>query len=257
VDAPEPGGDRPAGAAPADTVLLRGMARIDSAARAIDSVFQPLPLLSTADEEALRAFPNARQLERARALGVLRGLAEDRLAALEREGALVRLRDGEHRVVRDLGYSRPLVVPGVEALLDEIGRRFHRRLAALGAPPFRVEVSSALRTAADQEALRRVNPNAALGESTHEYGTTVDVLYSAFAAPVVSIGEIDVAGAEWAGPFLRRYAEVAAERVAARRALELKAILGRVLLELQREGRVMVTLERQQPVFHMTLARER
>jgi hypothetical protein len=250
ADAREPGGDPDAAA---DTVLLRGMAGIDSAARAIDSIFQPLPLLTPADEESLRSFGNARQLERARALGVPRLLPEDRLTALERDGGLVRLGDGEFRVVRGLGHSRPLVVPGAEELLDEIGRRFHRRLAELGAPPFRYEVSSALRTAADQAALRRVNPNAALGESTHEYGTTVDLLYSAFSAPARPIVEIDTSDAAWAEPFLRRYAEVAGDRVAARRALELKAVLGGVLLELQREGRVMVTLERQQPVFHITL----
>jgi hypothetical protein len=133
--------------------------------------------------------------------------------------------------------------------------RFHARLADLGAPPFRIEISSALRTSADQAALRRVNPNAALGESTHEYGTTVDLLYSAFAAPAHPIVELDASAAPWLEPYLRRHADVAAERVAGRRALELKAILGQVLLEMQREGAVMVTLERLQPVYHITLAR--
>jgi hypothetical protein len=47
----------------------------------------------------------------------------------------------------------------------------------------------------------------------------------------------------------------AAERVAGRRALELKAILGAVLVEMQDEGKVMVTLDRLQPVYHMTVAR--
>ena len=56
-------------------------------------------------------------------------------------------------------------------------------------------------------------------------------------------------------PHLIRYAAIAAERVAARRAMELRAILGEVLIELQNEGMVMVTLERLQPVYHMTVAR--
>lgn len=256
----DPGATRePAGAVAVDggqaaeAILRREVARIDSAASAIDSVFQPLPLLTPGEEESLRSFPNSQQLVRARALGVERGLSAEALGALEREGRLVRLADGEHWVVRRLDYSQPLAVPGVRALLTEIGERFHDRLAALGAPPYRIEVTSVLRTRGDQEALRRVNPNAALGESTHEYGTTVDVLYSAFAAPAEPIVEIDASGAEWVEPYLRRYAGVAAERVAARRASELKAILGEVLVEMQREGRVMVTLERQQPVFHMTL----
>ena len=126
------------------------------------------------------------------------------------------------------------------------------RLGELGAPPYRLEVSSVLRTPADQAALRRVNPNAALGESTHEYATTVDVLYSAYAAPAEPIAPS--AGDAASARILERYAGVAAERVAGRRALELKAILGHVLLELQDEGRVMVTLERLQPVYHMTVA---
>jgi hypothetical protein len=238
----------------AAAVLDREAARIDAAAAAIDSIFQPLPLLRPADEEALRRFSNEAQLERARALGVGRSRSEAELQALLAEGALVRLEDGAHWVVRDLDHSQPLAVPGVHALLTEIGERFHDRLAELGAPPFRMEVTSVLRSAADQEALRRVNPNAAQGESTHEHGTTVDVLYSAFAAPAEPIGAIDAAGAGWAAEHLRRYAGLAAERVAARRAMEIKAVLGTVLLEMQREGKVMVTLERLQPVFHMTLA---
>lgn len=240
----------------AASVLQREVARIDSAAGSIDSVFQPLPLLTPGEEEALRRFPNAQQLARARALGVERGLSADRLLALEREGQLVRLADSEHWVVRDLGYSQPLVVPGVRTLLADIGERFQDRLASLGSPPYRFEITSALRSAGDQESLRRVNPNAALGVSTHEYGTTVDLLYSAFSAPAQPIVEIDASGAEGAEPILRRFAEVAAERVAGRRSYELKAVLGQVLLEMQREGKVMVTLERQQPVFHITLARD-
>lgn len=247
------GQDRPGSAA--EIVLEREMGRIDAAAASVDSVFQPLPLLRPAEEESLREYSNAAQVARGRALGVERGLAAERLRALEEEGALVRLTDSDHWVVRDLDHSQPLVVPGARDLLTEIGERFQGRLAQLGAPPFRMEVSSVLRTAEDQASLRRVNPNAALGESAHEYGTTFDLLYSAFAAPAEPIVAIEASEAAWAAEPLRRYAEVAAERVAARRAMELKAVLGQVLREMQREGRVMVTLERQQPVFHMTLAR--
>ena len=247
-------GDGGGGGDAAAAVLEREAGRIDAAAEAIDSVFQPLPLLRPADEGALRRFSNAAQLERARVLGVGRSRSATELQALLADGRLLRLEDGEHWVVRDLDHSQPLAVPGVHALLTEIGERFHDRLAELGAPPFRMEVTSVLRSAADQEALRDVNPNAAGGESTHEHGTTVDVLYSAYAAPAEPIVAIDAAGAEWAAGHLRRYAALAAERVAARRAMEIEAVLGAVLLEMQREGRVMVTLERQQPVFHMTLA---
>jgi len=251
---PEVAGD--GGESVAATVLQREMERIDAAAEAVDAVFQPLPLLTPGEEQSLRQHSNARQLARARELGVDRGLPGDRLRALEEEGRLVRLNDSEHWVLRGLDYSQPLTVPAVRDLLTEIGERFQSRLLELEAPPFRVEVSSVFRTVEDQESLRRVNPNAALGESTHEYGASVDLPYSAFAAPAEPMVAIDTAGAPWLAWYLERYAAVAAERIAARRALELKAILGQVLLEMQREGMVMVTLERQQPVFHLTLARQ-
>jgi hypothetical protein len=244
------------GQAAVERVLAREVARIEAAAASIDSVFQPLPLLRPAQEEALRRHLNRDHLARARALGVGRQLAPERLSALEQEGRLVRLEDTEHWVIRDMDYSQPLAVPSVRALLTEIGERFQARLAELGAPAYRLEVTSVLRTAADQEALRRVNPNAALGESTHEYGTTVDVLYSAFSAPARPIVDLDTSDAPWLDPYVRRYAAVAAERVAGRRALELKAILGHVLLEMQREGKVLVTIEQLQPVYHMTVARQ-
>jgi hypothetical protein len=67
----EPAAERAAdGATAAERVLAREVARIDSAAAAVDAIFQPLPLLRPAQEEALRRFLNRDQLARARALGV-------------------------------------------------------------------------------------------------------------------------------------------------------------------------------------------
>ena len=249
-------GNASASAAAADeSALLAGMARIDSAAASVDSIFQPLPVLAPADEAALRQFTNVQHLARARALGVGRELTAQRLAALEREGRLVRLENSPHWIIRESEHSQALAVPAVRAALTEIGERFHAQLAALGAPPFRLEVSSVLRTRAEQEALQQVNPNAAPEESTHEHGTTFDVLYSAYAAPWEPFTDISNDDASWVEAYLRRYADVSAERIAGRRALELQAILGKVLLEMQNEGKVMVTIERLQPVFHVTLAR--
>lgn len=250
-----PGADADAAVRELIAVLDLETARIDSAAAEIDERFRPLPLLSPAQEAALRRFPNAAQLARARSLGITHGAGAEELARLRTEGELIPLEDSAFWVVGRLDRSQAFVVPGVHALLEEIGDRFHARLADLGAPPFRFEVSSVLRSAADQAALREVNPNAAAGESAHEYATTVDVLYSAFAAPVEPMVPLSPQTTQAAlHPHLRRYAAVAAERIGGRRALELKAVLGEVLLEVQGEGLVMVTLERQQPVFHMTLA---
>lgn len=239
----------------ARSILERELHRIAGEAARIDSLFQPLPLLRPNEESALTRFGNAQQLARARALGVGRMVSTERLDQLRRDGALVLLEDSEYWIVRDMEHAQPFAVPAVHALLTEIGKRFHARLRDIGAPLFRMEITSVFRSAEDQAALRRVNPNAAMGESTHEYGTTFDVLYSAFAAPAQPMVQVDAGATAWLEPFLLRHAIVAAERVAGRRAHELKSILGNVLIELQNEGTVMVTLERLQPVFHMTVAR--
>lgn len=233
--------------------LERGMASIHDELAAVDSVFAPLPLMRPAEEDALRRYGNAAQLAVARRIGIPRGAPEDEVQRMEAEGALVRLEDSAYWVIRDLDYSTSLAVPELRDALEAIGRDFQLRLEEVGAPPLRFEISSVLRSATDQERLRAVNPNAALGESTHEYGTTVDIAYNAFAAP----GEVASVGFDEgpAGDFLQAYRVTAWERIAARRALEIKAILGATLLELQDDGRIMVTLERLQPVFHLTAVR--
>jgi hypothetical protein len=235
--------------------LLRELDRVDQRAAEIDEIFLPLPLLRPAEEEDLRRFGNAQHLAAARRLGIPPDSPQDVLERLVREGRLVRLQDTTDLwIVRRLDYSQPLLTPGAEAMLRQLAGRFQAQLAELGAPAFRLEVTSVLRSAEDQERLRRVNPNAAAGESTHMYGTTLDVAYSAFAAPAEPIARTDAAQPA-IQPLLDRYAAAAAEAVAARRSRELQAILGQVLRTMQREGHVLVTLERLQPVYHMTVAR--
>jgi hypothetical protein len=100
-----------------------------------------------------------------------------------------------------------------------------------------------------------VNPNAALGESTHEFGTTLDVAYASFAAPAQHDVALDLDGVEWLEPFADRIAAALLETVAARNSRELQAVLGSVMTAVQDEGLAMVTLERLQPVYHFTVAR--
>lgn len=234
--------------------LERGLDDILAHADSMDAALRPLPLLTGAQQGALRRYLNAQQLERARALGVAPGDSAS-LAAARRAGRLVVLEDSTpYWIVRELDHSEPLVVPGVVALLTEIGERFHARLESLGVPRVRMEVTSVLRTAESQAELRRTNPNAAGGTSTHEFGTTLDVAWNSFAAPQELDDWFDAGAAEWLAPHLQRIAATFAETVAARRSRELQAVLGEVLIEMQREGKVMVTMERQQPVYHMTLA---
>jgi hypothetical protein len=274
VDSPEAG---PSGAAASDIArrLASAEAGIDLLADSIDDLLHPVPLLTAAQERAFARFRNADHLERAEALGVDPGApAPDALVPIDSSG--------RYWIVRELDHSEPLVTPAALELLQEIGRRFHDRLEAEGLPAYRFEVTSALRTAASQASLRRDNPNAAPGRSAHEYGTTIDITYAAFAAPASAesaAGEVarssppagsstpespppgpgpfseSNAGPAWLEAHLERDRVARLETVAARRSRELQAFLGEVLLDLQGEGAALVALERRQPVFHITLGR--
>jgi hypothetical protein len=232
--------DPPAASGLASAEIDAALARADE----VEEALRPVSLLTPGQIGGLQRFRNAAQLRVARAQGVPQPVGSDARQRLIGEGRLVALRDTTFWVVREMDYSEPLVTPATRDLLVDIGRRFHERLADLGVPPLRFEITSALRTAESQQRLRQSNPNAA-GESTHLYGTTVDITYASFRAPA----EIDGVAA---GSDAERLHRMALDLAGGRMALELKAELGRVLRALQDEGRVMVTYERRQPVFHMT-----
>ena len=252
--APEEGDPRSELRESVERALSDALERLEAHADSVDRAFKPVPLLTGAEEGALRRYLNPQQLARARSLGV-RPRDDEDLRGLVERGSLVELEDTtELWTIRELEHSVPFVTPDVGALLTEMGGRLHAALDTLGLPPFRMEVTSLLRTPESQGELRESNLNAAGGVSTHEFGTTVDVAYGSFAAPAVSAVEVDTGQDAWLDPLVERMASLVAETVAARRSRELQAILGRVILEMQREGKVMATLERQQAVFHMTVA---
>ena len=242
--------------AEARVVLLREIERIRVRADSVDALFQPLPLLRPAEEARLRRFGNAAQLVAARRLGIAPDPSTADIERLRHAGTLVRLADSTvYWVVRDLDHSAPYLTPDAEAHLRAVGERFQAALKEIGAPAFRLEVTSMLRSAEDQARLRRVNPNAAAGQTTHAFGTTFDIAYSAFAAPARPAEGLTLPQHSWLAPHLAWTDAMLAERTAARRSRELMAVLGKVLLEMQAEGRLMVTLERLQPVYHITIAR--
>ena len=239
-----------------ERTLAQNLDRILAYADSIESALRPVALLTPRQQRDFDRYPNAEQLKVARRLGVPQPVSGELRDRLITEGRLVRLEeDTEHWTIRDLGYSTALVTPDVVSLLTEIGERFQARLADLGLPPLRLEVTSVLRTADDQARLRRTNPNATRGVSTHQFGTTVDLAYSSFRAPQEPMLDFDLDDAENLEPHLRRMEVLAAETGAARMSRELMAELGHVLKAMQDEGKVMVTLEVRQPVFHITVAR--
>ena len=235
-----------------DRALSQALGYADREADRADDILSPLPVMTPAQEDALRRFLNASHVARARALGVR---VADRVArdSLVAAGRLVQLEDSTaHWIVRP-GTSPTYMVPEVPALLEELGRRFQERLAEMGLPPYRIEVTSALRTSERQARLRGRNPNAAAGVSSHEFGTTVDLSYAAFAPPAERPPEILARVPAELAPHVGRIVDLALESVSARKSRELGAIFSRVLLEAQSEGLALVIYERQQTVYHLTV----
>ena len=237
-----------------ERVLSETIRLADRLAGSADRILRPLPVMTPAEEEALRRFLNAAHLAQARALGVrvVSRVARDSLLAA---GRLVQLEDSTYHWIVRGGTSPAYVVPHLRTLLEVLGGRFQERLAGLGLPPYRLEVTSALRTSERQERLRRSNANAAAGVSSHEFGTTVDLSYAAFAPPADPPGEILTSVPTEFAPHLERIVDLALESVSARKSRELGAIFSQVLWEAQTEGLALVIYERQQTVYHLTVAR--
>lgn len=254
--AAEPAREEARGAtASAERALRQTIDRSTAAAAAVEDALRPVPLLRPAEEARLRSQLNAAHVARARALGV-RPASEAEIRSLVSEGRLVELESGnEYWIVRERAQRRAFVTPDVPPLLERIAQRFQARLAEEDIPPYRLEITSVLRTSADQAELRRRNPNAAAGVSSHEFGTTLDIAYESFAPPLEIPDGLVAAAPAGLEAELERVAGMALEVIGSRKSREMQAFLGHVLIELQAAGDVLVILERLQPVYHITVGR--
>lgn len=235
-------------------VLLESGRRVDRLAGRADRVLSPMPVMTPAEEGALRRFQNAAHVAAARALGT-RVSTEAVRDSLLAAGALVQLEAGTRYWIVRGGSSSAEVTPDVRALLEILGRRFHERLAEIDLPPYRMEVTSSLRTSDRQQRLRLTNANAAAGVSSHEFGTTVDLSYAAFAPPADRPEEVLQEVPVELRAALEQIIDLSFESVSARKSRELGRIFSQVLNEAQNEGMALVIYERQQTVYHVTVAR--
>ena len=235
-------------------VLLESGRRVDRLAGRADRVLSPMPVMTPAEEGALRRFQNAAHVAAARALGT-RVSTEAVRDSLLAAGALVQLEDSTRYWIVRGGSSSAEVTPDVRALLEILGRRFHERLAEIDLPPYRMEVTSSLRTSDRQQRLRLTNANAAAGVSSHEFGTTVDLSYAAFAPPADRPEEVLQEVPVELRAALEQINDLSFESVSARKSRELGRIFSQVLNEAQNEGIALVIYERQQTVYHVTVAR--
>lgn len=172
---------------------------------------------------------NEVQLKVAQAIGV--PPVADRDAAEHLKTKLVKLEDTDTYVVDSLTHSIPYLIPSAKALLDRIGETFQDSLRTHGLNPYKLVVTSVLRTEADVAQLRKRNQNAS-ENSTHRYGTTFDLSYWHY-----------VKIPEYKG---RPYEDVPPEY--------LRAVLSQALKDIHDEpGVCYIKYEKKQSCFHITV----
>lgn len=137
---------------------------------------------------------------------------------------LVAIESNEAYIVDDLTHSVPYLVPEAADLLEEIGRSFHDSLVMHHLPPYKVIVTSVLRTGKHIKNLSRRNVNASKN-SAHCYATTFDITYKRF-QPLTDAEEVPQ--------------------------IKLKLVLGEVLRDLKKQKRCYVKHEVKQACFHIT-----
>jgi len=201
----------------------------------------------------LRTMVNDCHVDAAMKFGVSDLIDEKDVKIALKEKKLVLLKETRFWRIKELKDSLPYVTPDTLKLLTLIGEKFHENLRKQNLPLYRFTISSVLRTERAQQLLTRKNRNATRNISSHQFGTTVDILFTEF---------------EYTGEnpltfqCLRKYSDKPEFKKAYFDALgnqyapKLKIVLGKTLLELQRQGYCYVIYERRQPVFHTTIARK-
>ncbi|MEC3876667.1 DUF5715 family protein [Chryseobacterium salviniae] len=126
-------------------------------------------------------------------------------------------KSGKGYRVQKLDYSRAWMVSKGKLMLERIGTRFSKETKGST-----FTVSSVTRTLEDQCRLRKVNTNASLGISSHNYGNSFDISYVRFNGVLGS------------NP-------------------RLEAALEKVLKYYYNAGRIYYIKERQQSCFHITV----
>ncbi len=124
---------------------------------------------------------------------------------------------GKGYKVQKLEYSRPYLVSKAKTTLEKIAAKFSKETKGST-----FTVSSITRTLEDQCRLRRVNSNASLGISSHNYGNSFDISYVRFNNKL----QINP---------------------------KMEAALEKVLKYYADAGRIFYIKERQQSCFHITV----
>ena len=168
----------------------------------------------------------SKQEQAARAIG-LSTPPQNRGEATRMRSQLTLVKSNENYVVDSLTHSIPYLVPAAAAELERIGEGFADILQRNGLPHYQFYVTSVLRTKEDIKRLQKSGNINATTNSCHNYGTTFDLAYFRFNKVTRT----------------REYMHQD----------NLKLVLGQVLLNEQRAGRIYVKYEYKQACFHITV----
>ena len=233
--------------------VAEARARVTAETDSVRAAFVQVRKLKWREVWGLRRDKNAEQIAVAERMGN-RVSGEEEMQRLVKAGRLVALGDSTpYWVLRKMEHSVPYATPDTRAMLVELGRRFHARLDSLGLPPYRMKITSVLRTDETQAELRKTNPNASQTVSAHEFGTTLDVSHQRFAAPAPPKGG-EGGEAALSLELVQMRAELL-DSIGVANFKALQAELGRAITQMRAEGALMVMMENRQPVYHMTVAR--
>ena len=143
--------------------------------------FRRAPYFLTRDEvRTMRTMLNEAHLAKARELGVSGLNNMDDVYAAVKKGKLVPLYESRFWHIKELKNSVPYVTPDTLCLLQDIGAQFQKNLENENLPVFRFTISSVLRTEEQQKRLIRINRNASRTQSSHSFGTSVDLMFREF-----------------------------------------------------------------------------
>ena len=168
----------------------------------------------------------SKQEQAARAIG-LSSPPQNRQEAARMRSQLSLIKSNDNYIVDSLTHSIPYLVPAAAKELERIGAEFADILQRNGLPHYQFYVTSVLRTKDDIKQLQRSGNINATTNSCHNYGTTFDLAYFRFNKVTRT----------------REYMHQD----------NLKLVLGQVLLNEQRAGRIYVKYEYKQACFHITV----
>ena len=168
----------------------------------------------------------SKQEQAAKALG-LSTPPKNRQEAARMRSQLSLIKSNDNYIVDSLTHSIPYLVPAAAAELERIGEGFADILQRNGLPHYQFYVTSVLRTKEDIKQLQKSGNINATTNSCHNYGTTFDLAYFRFNKVTRT----------------REYMHQD----------NLKLVLGQVLLNEQRAGRIYIKYEYKQACFHITV----